>query len=67
MRTLTINCIFFVISSVKGGADIGEEVFEGVDMNDDGKVDFKEFAMMTAGFAAANFEVLQEVMKEQGN
>ncbi|PWA15118.1 hypothetical protein CCH79_00008681, partial [Gambusia affinis] len=47
-----------------GGKDIGDEIFQGVDFNQDGAVDFKEFAMMIAGFASMNFDALQNVMKE---
>ncbi|XP_007561552.1 protein S100-A1-like [Poecilia latipinna] len=47
-----------------GGKNIGEEIFKGVDFNQDGAVDFQEFAMMIAGYASMNFAALQEVMKK---
>ncbi|XP_014843198.1 PREDICTED: protein S100-A11-like isoform X1 [Poecilia mexicana] len=47
-----------------GGKNIGEEIFKGVDFNQDGAVDFQEFAMMIAGYASMNFAALQQVMKK---
>ncbi|MEQ2239538.1 hypothetical protein ILYODFUR_005475 [Ilyodon furcidens] len=46
------------------GRDIGEEIFQGVDLNQDGSIEFKEFALMMAGCAAGSFETLQKLMKE---
>ncbi|KAK5610085.1 hypothetical protein CRENBAI_012163 [Crenichthys baileyi] len=47
-----------------GGRDTGEEIFQGVDLNQDGSIDFKEFALMVAGYAAGSYETLQKLMKE---
>lgn len=50
---------------MKGGnQNIGDEIFKGVDLNQDGAVDFKEFALMIAGYAAGSYEVLQDLMKK---
>ncbi|XP_012730870.2 protein S100-G [Fundulus heteroclitus] len=53
------------LPSFKGqGKNAGEEVFKDIDMNQDGSVDFKEFALMIAGYACGSYDTLQKVMKE---
>ncbi|XP_037549031.1 protein S100-A11-like [Nematolebias whitei] len=44
-------------------AKAGEELFKTVDINEDGKLEFKEFAVLVCSFACSNYDALQEVMK----
>lgn len=59
------TCTYVCIPSVQGACEAGceDEIFGSVDLNEDGLVDFKEFASLITSYAWSNFEALQEVMK----
>lgn len=61
MNWLNINALIFVFSITKAKA--GEELFKTVDINEDGKLEFKEFAVLVCSFACSNYDALQDVMK----
>lgn len=49
--------VFFIIK-----ASIGEQLFKTVDINKDGKLEFKEFAMLVCSFACSNYQALEDAM-----
>lgn len=61
MNQSNINALIFVFLIAKANA--GEELFKTVDINEDGKLEFKEFAVLVCSFACSNYDALQDVMK----
>lgn len=54
-----INCT--CVPSMQGNL---EDIFKGVDLNQDGAVEFQEFATLVAVYAFSNYDALQVALKE---